>query len=64
MGLFSGILRGSSSGDRCKDCGKVGEYPDIIDGYCGDCHEGGTAYCCGNSYEEGESVCASCGESL
>lgn len=59
-----GALVEDEPGLEVQWCGLNGEP------FCESCYDeyassyGGTKYCCGNIYEEGESVCASCGDPL
>ena len=64
---------GGDSGDAdtfiCDSCGDEVESAtvDNIWDLCNDCYENGdsaTTYCCGMIYEEGETICMSCGDPL
>ncbi|MGO4956760.1 hypothetical protein ACTQ49_05725 [Luteococcus sp. Sow4_B9] len=79
MGLFGRLLGNHTGADvtegddapvLCAACGDVNDNEDVSDlcKFCFAEHDGesgiGTSYCCGQIYEEGETVCASCGEPL
>ena len=63
-------IRTTNTSTTCDDCGVDFEYPLWLTAHqiVGGCEEGsddgGTNYCCGVMYDEGEIVCASCGEPL
>lgn len=72
---MGGGSRGSGEHSDAADVGTLDECPfcgaDLEDENdfspdfgCNECASGMTTYCCGGIYEEGESVCASCGEPL
>lgn len=77
MGLFGKLfgdrdasqsddLTGEGSVTYCSLCGDVNDNDELTD-LCKRCYDEdstGTSYCCGQIYEEGEVVCASCGEAL
>jgi hypothetical protein len=77
MGFLSKVF-GSDPGDSdacaggtftCESCGDEidSSTVDNIWDLCNDSYENGdsgTKYCCGMIYQEGESVCASCGDPL
>jgi hypothetical protein len=77
MGFLSKVF-GSGLGDNdgsgadtftCESCGDEVDSStvDNIWDLCNECYENddsGTKYCCGMIYEEGETVCASCGDPL
>lgn len=77
MGIFNIIagLAGASTGTTsgadqqtltCDCCGGPVRVEDMEEGQCEECRysDSGSSYCCGMIYEEGEFVCASCGDPL
>ncbi len=80
MGLFDNLFRRSTGTpdeapaedvDYSRICGVCGvtvdDASELEDDMCSDCADEeytGPKYCCGQIYEEGEWVCASCGEDL
>lgn len=77
LGALAGIGGGSEAGSSisgddaetatCPFCGSDKDADDIsVDFGCEDCPEpySGPKYCCGGIYEQGETVCASCGDPL
>jgi hypothetical protein len=71
MGLLSKVFgSGNSEGDTftCDSCGEEADRSSVdnIWDLCNDCYNagGGTNYCCGMIYEDGETTCRSCGDPL
>ncbi|MBM7507108.1 hypothetical protein JOE61_000922 [Nocardioides salarius] len=65
----NGGAAGSGGGgdlDECSFCGAdLDEDNDFSPDFgCNECASGFATYCCGGIYENGEDVCASCGEPL
>ena len=49
----------------CDICNCEVDEDELEEGQCADCYDSeytGPRYCCGMIYEEGEELCASCGE--
>lgn len=71
MGFFTNLFSSSEPETyppvvwvNCPSCGDEVDEDSIDDGKCESCRDGvsDTWYCCGQIYEEGETVCRSCGE--
>ena len=79
MGFFSGLFRRPKGEDvsnsttideeelfECEVCRNEVPDSEYYEGLCYDCIDDSqfAKHCCGNIYEEGEVVCASCGDPL